>query len=147
MFSKILLATDGSELSQTAATAAIDLARLSGGELIAATVRPHYVPDYYDGALVRNPEHGKEVEARWEAQAQQVVDAVKARAEAAQVRCTAVVVAAGLVGEALLEAARKYNCDLIVMASHGRRGLSRMLLGSETQHVLTHSKTPVLVLR
>lgn len=52
-----------------------------------------------------------------------------------------------LVAEAVIAAAKKYKCDLIVMASHGRRGVKRLLLGSETQHVLTHSQIPVLVLR
>ncbi|HSH91010.1 MAG TPA: universal stress protein, partial [Ramlibacter sp.] len=51
------------------------------------------------------------------------------------------------VAEAIIDAARKHKCDLIVMASHGRRGIKRLLLGSETQHVLTHSSVPVLVLR
>ena len=52
-----------------------------------------------------------------------------------------------LVAESIVEAAKKHDCDLIVMASHGRKGLQRLLLGSETQHVLTHSPVPVLVLR
>lgn len=147
MYQKILVATDGSELSEKAGTAAIDLASLSGAELIAVTVRHHYVADYYDGGLVNSPEQGKDIEARWQVQAQQVVNALRTRAEAKGVRCTAQVVTAALVGEALLHAAEKHGCDLIVMASHGRRGLSRLLVGSETQHVLTHSKLPVLVLR
>jgi len=52
-----------------------------------------------------------------------------------------------MIAEAIIAAAKKHNCDFIVMASHGRRGLSRMLLGSETTHVLTHSDIPVMVLR
>ena len=147
MYRKILVTTDGSALSQKASTAAINLARLLGSELLAVTVRHHYVPDYMDGALVRSPEQGKDIEARWQVQAQQVVDVVKAQADAERVPCTALVVTGALVGEAVLDTARKHDCDLIVMASHGRRGLSRLLLGSETQHVLTHSTTPVLVLR
>ena len=51
------------------------------------------------------------------------------------------------VAESIISAARKHKCDLVVMASHGRKGLQRVLLGSETQHVLTHSSIPVLVLR
>jgi len=57
------------------------------------------------------------------------------------------VIKSDLIAEALLETAKKENCDLIVMASHGYRGLKRLLLGSETQHVLTHATIPVLVLR
>lgn len=58
-----------------------------------------------------------------------------------------VVTKSDLVAEAIIAAATKHDCDLIVMASHGRKGIKRLLLGSETQHVLTHSKVPVLVLR
>ncbi|MNV41829.1 Universal stress protein family protein [compost metagenome] len=59
----------------------------------------------------------------------------------------AVIAKSDLVAEAIISAAKKHKCDLIVMASHGRKGLKRLLLGSETQHVLTHSHIPVLVLR
>ena len=68
-------------------------------------------------------------------------------AERAGVKAKAVTVSSDLVAEAILAAARKHKCDLIVMASHGRKGLKRLLLGSETQHVLTHGEVPVLVLR
>ena len=61
--------------------------------------------------------------------------------------CEAITVRSDLVAEAILNAAKKHKCDLVVMASHGRRGLKRLLLGSETQHVLTHGNIPVLVLR
>jgi nucleotide-binding universal stress UspA family protein len=63
------------------------------------------------------------------------------------VEARAVVSCSDLVAEAVMGAAKKHECDLIVMASHGRKGLQRVLLGSETQQVLTHSTTPVLVLR
>ena len=62
-------------------------------------------------------------------------------------RAKAVVANSDSVADAIIAAARKHKCDLVVMASHGRRGISRVLLGSETQHVLTHGKVPVLVLR
>ena len=63
------------------------------------------------------------------------------------VEVKAVLAKSDLVAEAIIAAAKKHKCDLIVMASHGRKGLKRLLLGSETQHVLTHSHIPVLVLR
>jgi nucleotide-binding universal stress UspA family protein len=63
------------------------------------------------------------------------------------VKAKAVIVRSDLVAESLLSTAKKNKCDLIVMASHGRKGLKRVLLGSETQQVLTHSQIPVLVLR
>ena len=147
MYKKILVATDGSELSAKATTAAIDLAKLANAELLALTVVQHYVENYYEGALTLNPERTREVETEWRAKGQKLVDAVRAQAEAQGVRCTAQVVKGTLVGEALIDTARDQNCDLIVMASHGRRGVSRLLMGSETQHVLTNSHIPVLVLR
>jgi nucleotide-binding universal stress UspA family protein len=61
--------------------------------------------------------------------------------------CKTVTVSSDLVAEAIVSASKKHKCDLIIMASHGRKGIKRLLLGSETQHVLTHSTVPVLVLR
>lgn len=76
-----------------------------------------------------------------------MVDAIKSRGEAQGLSVKAVVAKSDLVAEAVIAAAKKHKCDLIVMASHGRKGIKRLLLGSETQHVLTHSHIPVLVLR
>jgi nucleotide-binding universal stress UspA family protein len=75
------------------------------------------------------------------------VDAVAKAAKAKGLSTKAVVVKSDLVSEAIIATAKKNKCDLIVMASHGRKGIKRLLLGSETQQVLTHSHTPVLVLR
>jgi nucleotide-binding universal stress UspA family protein len=69
------------------------------------------------------------------------------RRSAEGVTVKAVTAKSDLVAEAVISAAKKHKCDLIVMASHGRKGIKRLLLGSETQHVLTHSHIPVLVLR
>jgi nucleotide-binding universal stress UspA family protein len=76
-----------------------------------------------------------------------MVDKVKAQGSAEGVTVKAVIAKSDLVAEAVISAAKKHKCDLIVMASHGRKGIKRLLLGSETQHVLTHSHIPVLVLR
>ena len=76
-----------------------------------------------------------------------MVDAVKKTAMAKGVKAKGITVKSDLVSEAIIAAAKKHKCDLIVMASHGRRGIKRLLLGSETQLVLTHSHVPVLVLR
>jgi nucleotide-binding universal stress UspA family protein len=89
----------------------------------------------------------KRVEKQWAEDGQAVVDAVKKTAAAKGVTVKAVTVKSDLVSDALISAATKYKADLIVMASHGRKGIKRLLLGSETQHVLTHSHIPVLVLR
>ena len=72
---------------------------------------------------------------------------MKAQGSAEGVTVKAVIAKSDLVAEAVISAAKKHKCDLIVMASHGRKGIKRLLLGSETQHVLTHSHIPVLVLR
>jgi nucleotide-binding universal stress UspA family protein len=87
------------------------------------------------------------VEKKWADEGQAVVDAVKKAAESKGVTTKAVTVKSDVVSDALLAAAKKHQCDLIVMASHGRKGIKRLLLGSETQHVLTHSTIPILVLK
>ena len=74
-----------------------------------------------------------------------MVDAVKEQAAQAGVKAKAVIARSDLVAESIMAAVRKHKCDLVVMASHGRKGIKRLLLGSETQHVLTHSTVPVLV--
>ena len=76
-----------------------------------------------------------------------ILGAVKKAAQAARVRCTCVHVMGAFPHEEIVKAARRYRCDLIVIASHGRRGVSRLLLGSETSKVLAHAKVPVLVVR
>ncbi|MBF0781209.1 MULTISPECIES: universal stress protein, partial [unclassified Granulicatella] len=75
------------------------------------------------------------------------LDGIRQLGDAQGVKVKPVVAKSDLVAEAIIAAAAKHDCDLIVMASHGRKGVKRLLLGSETQHVLTHSHIPVLVLR
>lgn len=147
MYQKILLPTDGSALSKKAMTAALALAKLCGAELVVVNVVPRYPMSYFEGAVALAPEDIRKVEASWAAKAQTVVDAAKRAATAKGVATKAVVVRGDVVSDAVLAAAKKHQCDLIVMASHGRKGIKRLLLGSETQHVLTHSSIPVLVLR
>ncbi|ODS71391.1 MAG: universal stress protein UspA [Acidovorax sp. SCN 68-22] len=147
MYKRILVATDGSELSSKAVQSAIALAALSGAALVALKVVPRYPRAYMEGSLPVDTQNIKKIEAQWAASAQAEVDAVRAEASAQGVSAKAVVAKSDLVAEALIAAAKKHKCDLIVMASHGRKGIKRLLLGSETQHVLTHSHIPVLVLR
>jgi len=148
MYERILVATDGSELSELAVHSAIDLALLTQAELIAVKVVHHYPASYFEGSLLLSQVEVDRLTEQANAEAQRVVDEVKATADARGVRnARAIVMQAELVSEALIEAARVHHCDLIVMASHGRRGIKRLLMGSETLHVLTHSHTPVLVLR
>ena len=147
MYRCILVATDGSELSNKAVASAIDLAALCGAELIALKVVPRYPQSYFEGSIPLSVEDVKRVEKQWAEDGQAVVEAVKKTAATKGVAVKALTVKSDLVSDALISAATKYKVDLIVMASHGRKGIKRLLLGSETQHVLTHSHVPVLVLR
>ncbi|MES2584713.1 MAG: universal stress protein [Pseudomonadota bacterium] len=147
MYQRILVATDGTDLAHKAVTSAIDLAALCGAELIAVSVVPRYPQSYFEGGMALQPEEVQRVEKQWSDKGQSVVDAVKAAAASKGVVAQAVTVNSDVVSDALIAAATKHQCDLIVMASHGRRGIQRLLLGSETQHVLTHATIPVLVLK
>ncbi len=147
MYKRILVATDGSELSQKAVDSAIELAALCGAELLAMKVVPHYPQSYFDGAIALTHEEVARVEKHWVEDGQKTLDAVKAAGQAKGVKVEAVLSKSDLVSDALITGAKKHQADLIVMASHGRKGVSRLLLGSETQQVLTHSGIPVLVLR
>jgi nucleotide-binding universal stress UspA family protein len=147
MYKKILVATDGSTLSKKAVTSAIDLAALAGAELVALKVIPRYPQSYFEGGLALQVDEVSRVEQQWANDGQTVVDAVQKAALAKGVKTKAITVKSDLVSDAIIAAAKKHKCDLIVMASHGRKGIKRLLLGSETQQVLTHATVPVLVLR
>jgi nucleotide-binding universal stress UspA family protein len=147
MYKRILVATDGSTLSKKAVASAIDLAALSGAELIAVKVTPRYPQSYFEGSLPLSATEVSKIENQWSDTAQKVVDAVAKAAKAKGVNTKALVVKSDVVSDAVIAAAKKHKADLIVMASHGRRGIKRLLLGSETQQVLTHASIPVLVLR
>lgn len=147
MYKRILVATDGSELSAKAVDHAIALAKVHGAELIALKVTHQRTDDHWDGALLRDPVAKAAQDKRWAEVSQGIIDGVTALAQAAGVKVTGVSEKSNYVADTVIAMAGKHGCDLIVMASHGRRGLARVLIGSETQHVLTHSHIPVLVLR
>ncbi|VTU46158.1 universal stress protein [Variovorax sp. PBL-E5] len=148
MFKRILVATDGSALSEQAVAKAIELSLLTGAELLAVTVAHLEAHSYFEGLTVLNQRETEEAQHRLTAAAQNTVDAVKAAALAKGVcNAEAVVIKSNLVAESIVDLAKARACDLIVMASRGRRGVTRLLMGSETLHVLTHTHTPVLVLR
>jgi nucleotide-binding universal stress UspA family protein len=147
MYKKILVATDGSTLSKKAVGSAIELAALCEAELVAVKVIPRYPQSYFEGGLALQAAEVSRVEKQWAEDGQAVVDAVQQAGLTKGVKTKAITVKSDLVSDAIIAAAKKHKCDLIVMASHGRRGIKRMLLGSETQLVLTHSHVPVLVLR
>lgn len=147
MYQRILVATDGSDLSSTAVGSAIELAAAIGAEMVALYVVPRYPVSYFEGGITISVEDIARTEKQWSDKGQAVVDAVQEQAKAQGVTAKAVVAQSDLVAESIMSAATKHGCDLVVMASHGRKGIKRVLLGSETQHVLTHSTVPVLVLR
>lgn len=147
MYRKILVATDGSTLSKKAVKSAIELAGAVGAELIALYVVPRYPVSYFEGGVTVSTADIARTEKQWAERGQAVVDAVRDAAVAAGVKARSTITRSDLIAEAILANVKKNKCDLVVMASHGRRGLKRILLGSETQQVLTHSTVPVLVLR
>ncbi len=147
MYKKILVATDGSKLSQKAVTHALASAVLSDAELVAIKVIPRVQQTYYEGAIPLNDQETKRILATWRHDAETLLSQVVALGKRKGVVVKTVVVSSDLVAETLIKTALKTKADLIVMASHGRRGISRLLLGSETNHVLTHSSIPVLVIR
>ena len=147
MFTRIMLATDGSKLSQKAVKSAIDMASKFNAELVAVKVIPRYVQTYFEGSFTVADIDVKSIEAQWAAGAQQVLDKIATSAAAKGVIVKTSVIKSDDISDGLVKAANKMKVDLIVMASHGRKGIKRLLLGSETQNVLTHSEVPVLVLR
>lgn len=148
MFKHILLPTDGSKLSNRAVDRGIALAK----DLGARVTLLHVVPELRmiaDESFVMPM--GVELQRRYDkeakARAQKMLEALGSKAEAENLEHDELVITGELPYEAIIAAAKKQKCDLIMMASHGRRGISGLLLGSETAKVLTHSKVPVLVVR
>ncbi len=147
MYKRILLATDGSKLSQKAVEHALSLADLTGAEVVALKIVPRYPQTYFEGGVALAAAEIARIEKQWQAEAMETVNAVKSAGQKREVKVKPMTAKGDLVAEAVIATAKRQKCDLIVMASHGRRGIKRLLLGSETQQVLTHSHIPVLVLR
>ncbi|QIL69645.1 universal stress protein [Diaphorobacter sp. HDW4B] len=147
MYKRILIATDGSPLSDKAVESGLGLAALSGASIVALKVVPRYPRSYFEGSAPLNRDEVKQVEQRWTDAALAELGEIKKMGAEQGTSVKSVVAKSELIAESIISAATKNNCDLIVMASHGRKGIKRVLLGSETQHVLTHSHIPVLVLR
>jgi nucleotide-binding universal stress UspA family protein len=144
MYKRILVPTDGTEITAKAVQAAIELAKLSGGELFAISVKE---PFPYSAISEMQPVPPQEFYDAQERIATERVKTAVDGAAAAGVKCQGYTVEALHPWEAILDHAATHGCDLIVMASHGRRGVAALLLGSETQRVLLHTKLPVLVVR
>ena len=147
MYKNVLVATDGSRLSDKAVAHAVALAHSVGASITAFYAAPDYpMPAYADG-MVYEPVSRREYAKLAAQDAEKILGKVVAKAKAGGVECRTAFDIASTPWEAILAASKKSKADLIIMASHGRRGLSAVLLGSETQKVLTHSKLPVLVVR
>ena len=148
MYRHILVATDGSKLSDKAVSAAIEMANRFGAKLTAFHAMEEYpIGMFSEYAMLSGAATPQQWEAGERKRAQRILDKVHARALKAGVICASATRTAAEPYKAIVEAARKSRCDLIVMASHGRRGVQGLILGSETHKVLTHGKVPVLVCR
>lgn len=144
MYKKILIPTDGSELSDRALEAGADFAKSLGSSVVIVTVIEPYS---YSNLSEYRPESIDQYDARVKEMAQERLEMAKELVEKKGVPCEVLAFKSFSPAEAILDAASEEDCDLIFMASHGRQGLAAVLLGSETQKVLTHSKTPVMVYR
>jgi nucleotide-binding universal stress UspA family protein len=144
MFKRILVPTDGSEITAKAITTAVDLAKAGGGQLFVVSVKE---PFPYSAISEMQPVPPQEFYDAQERIAAGRVKSVVDAAKAAGVACGGHTVEALHPWEAILDHAKAQQCDLIVMASHGRRGVAALLLGSETQRVLIHSALPVLIVK
>ena len=147
MFKHVLLPTDGSKVSRKAIRAGIRLAKELGAKVTAyyaVEAMPAY--SYGDGYLL-NATLMKEFDRRAREQGEKVLAEVVKAAKAADVRCETLITKPATAYQGIIAAAKRQRCDVIFMASHGRGDLATLLLGSVTQKVLAHTRTPVLVYR
>lgn len=147
MFKHLLVPTDGSDFSSLTVERAVAFASETGARITFFYAKPDYPIAFYgEGALIdpTTPERFAEMA---EQRSKEILSKCQELATAAKVDSGSTDATSEVPYEAIIEAAEKQGCDLIFMASHGRRGLSALLLGSETQKVLTHTKIPVLVFR
>src|SRR5271169_3078080 len=145
MYTNILIPTDGSELAGKAVEHGIALAKRIGAKVTVLTVLPTFYTFTTDPQMIEDTPAS--YTARIQENAGKILGAVTVAAQAAGVACQTVQVEHELPYRAIIDTAQLRGCDLIVMASHGRHGISAIVLGSETVKVLTHCKVPVLVHR
>ena len=147
MFKHILIPTDGSELSIKATKAGVELAKFLGARVTGFFAAPAPTPIVYGDLLPVSYMPPDEHAVLIDAASKRYLAVIEEAARAAGVRVDTLSVTSEYPAESIIEAARERGCDLIFMASHGRRGLAAALLGSETHKVLVHSGIPVLVYR
>jgi len=145
MYTHLLIATDGSELADKAVAHGLVLAKALGAKVTAVTVSEPWTAFMIGEVGASFPV--EEYERAGEANAAAVLGAVVKKAAAAGVACEQRYVKDQFPAEGILEAAKEARCDLIVMASHGRSGIQRLLLGSQANKVVTQSAVPVLICR
>ncbi|HEX9686103.1 MAG TPA: universal stress protein [Burkholderiales bacterium] len=148
-YKHILLPVDGSDLSRKAEKECIAFAKSTGAKVTVLHVVSHFYLRMQPWGAPRwvHTKIEKEHEEEASEAAQKMISAITTRAKAEGVKCDGMVVVGDHPFEVIVNSAEKSKCDLIMMASHGRRGLEGVLLGSETQKVLTHTKIPVLVVK
>jgi nucleotide-binding universal stress UspA family protein len=147
MFKHILVPTDGSEFSTTTVKRALSFAKDAGAKVTFFFAKPDYPIAFYgEGALI-DPTTPEKFAEMADQQAARILSECQGLAEAEGVSSAISATVSDIPYVGIITAAESAGCDLIFMASHGRRGLAALLLGSETQKVLTHSKIPVLVYR
>lgn len=147
MYKHILVPTDGSELSSEAVNSAIALAKTLGAQMTFLFVQPDYPsPIVGEGAIIA-PESREEFIRETQEQARAILEDARELAQASGVSAQVHSVVGDSPYTVIVATAESCECDLVFMASHGRKGLANLLLGSETQKVLTHCKIPVLVYR
>lgn len=146
MYRHILISTDGSEVARKGVDQGLALAKSLGAKVTLLTVT-ELLPVYagFDGGLTAVAY--TDYTASQRAAAEQVLTAAREAAGRVGVAAETVLIENALPADAIISTARARDCDLIVMASHGRRGIGRLVLGSVTAEVLAHSETPVLVVR
>jgi len=144
MFQRILVPTDGSDITAKAVQTTIRLAKSLNAQVHTISVKE---PFPYTAISEMQPTPPQEFYDAQERIARQRIQAVVEACSAAGMECEAHTLEALHPWEAIIEHAQRKECDLVVMASHGRRGVTALLLGSETQKVLTHCKVPVLIVR
>lgn len=147
MFRNILVPTDGSALSRKAVKKAVTLAKKTGARVTGFHVAPAYKFNVYADYIPPDFILPRDFETRTKKVAEQHLEVVKKECGAVGVRCTTWFVCSDFPADAIVKAAKKNKCDLIAMASHGRSGFSKLLIGSETQKVLAGTNIAVLVLR
>ena len=145
MFKHLLLPTDGSEASQATLLKGVRLAQECNARITGISVVPEFHVLTFNTMMIEDTRDVFIAESR--AQALKYLTLLNKAADEAGVPCETEVMLSDHPYEAIIQAAESKGCDLIMMASHGRRGVQAMLIGSETQKVLTHSKIPVLVYR